>query len=105
VRAVLQQRRDDTANKVREYLLDKSISRLAARVGLRLPEAAPAPTDGRAHAASLTEVVEPTPEASSTLDVDEAQMAGHTADRLDQRVAEFLVLAAQSHPATEAAEL
>jgi hypothetical protein len=37
--------------------------------------------------------------------IDEVQLASHTADRLDQRVAEFLALAAQSHPATEAAEL
>ena len=88
VRAVLQQRRAETADKVREYLLDKSISRLAGRIGLSLPEDAEAPF--------ATE---------STLSIDEIQLASHTADRLDQRVAEFLALAAQSHPATEAAEL
>src|SRR5205085_11811042 len=35
VRAVLQQRRADTAGKVRKYLLNKNVSRLAARIGLR----------------------------------------------------------------------
>jgi CHAD domain-containing protein len=105
VRAVLQQRRADTAGKVREYLLDKSVSRLAARIGLRLPEDAPIPTDGQANETNMTQTAKLPPAGQSTLNVDEVQLASHTADRLDQRVAEFLALAAQSHPATEAAEL
>ncbi|HJQ24907.1 MAG TPA: CHAD domain-containing protein [Blastocatellia bacterium] len=104
VRAVLQKRRADTADKVREYLLDKSINRLGARIGLILPEAVMVPTDGLANETNITEA-ETAPAAESTLSSDEIQLAGHTADRLDQRVAEFLALAAQSHPATEAAEL
>lgn len=104
VRAVLQQRRADTADRVREYLLDKSVSRLAARIGLLLPEDAAAPSDGAANGTNITET-EPSSVAESALEIDQIRLAGHTADRLDQRVAEFLALAAQSHPATEAAEL
>jgi CHAD domain-containing protein len=104
VRAVLQQRRADTAENVREYLLDKSIARLASRIGLFLPEAAMIPADGQANETNITEAgTPPAPESPPT--IDEIQLASHTADRLDQRVAEFLALAAQSHPATEAAEL
>jgi CHAD domain-containing protein len=102
--AVLQQRRADTANKVREYLLDKSIGRLAARIGIRMPEVDVVTGNGQANQANAAEA-----EAQSSVEltptIDEAQLATHTADRLDQRVAEFLALAAQSHPATEAAEL
>ncbi|HKQ09302.1 MAG TPA: CHAD domain-containing protein [Blastocatellia bacterium] len=105
VRAVLQQRRADTANKVREYLLDKSIIRLAARIGLNLPEPPLSPSNGQAKAFSTTDTDESLPGAAFTLSIDEVQLAAHTADRLDQRVAEFLAKAAQSHPATEAAEL
>jgi CHAD domain-containing protein len=105
VRAVLQQRRADTASKVRDYLLDKSVGRLAARVGLRLPDEASVPANGQANAAPVTKAADGPPADSPSLIVDEVQLASHTADRLDQRVAEFLALAAQSHPATEAAEL
>ncbi|MFL6276603.1 MAG: CHAD domain-containing protein [Blastocatellia bacterium] len=105
VRAVLQQRRADTANKVREYLLDKSIIRLAARIGLNMPEPPLLPSNGQAKAPSATDIDESLPANAFTLAIDEVQLAAHTADRLDQRVAEFLALAAQSHPATEAAEL
>jgi CHAD domain-containing protein len=105
VRAVLQKRRADTAGKVRKYLMSKSVRRLAGRIGLRLPEAAPDPANGQANEASITEAQTPSPVNEPTLVIDEIQLAGHTADRLDQRVAEFLALAAQSHPATEAAEL
>jgi CHAD domain-containing protein len=105
VRAVLQQRRADTAGKVRDYLRDKRVIRLATRVGLRLPEDTLIPTNGQANAANITEACKPSPASESTLIIDEVQLASHTADRLDQRVAEFLALAAQSHPATEAAEL
>ncbi|MFL6214324.1 MAG: CHAD domain-containing protein [Blastocatellia bacterium] len=104
VRAVLQQRRADTAAKVREYLLDKSVNRLASRIGLRLPDDASIPADGQSKPATPAAAESASP-ASSTLNIDEVQLASHTADRLDQRVAEFLALAAQSHPATEAAEL
>ena len=105
VRAVLQQRRAETAAKVREYLLDKSVSRLAARAGLRLPDEALAPADGHADKPRAEAAGSASAAPSSTLTIDEIQLASHTADRLDQRVAEFLALAAQSHPATEAAEL
>jgi CHAD domain-containing protein len=105
VRAVLQQRRADTAAKVRKYLLNKKVHRLAGRIGLRLSEAASNPTNGQADEATTTDVQRLSPANESTLIIDEVQLAGHTADRLDQRVAEFLALAAQSHPATEAAEL
>ena len=105
VRAVLQQRRADTAGKVREYLLDKSVKRLAARAGLRLPDDELVSADGQAGAASRTADGTKSAAGSPTLEVDEVQLASHTADRLDQRVAEFLALAAQSHPATEATEL
>jgi CHAD domain-containing protein len=105
VRAVLQQRRAETAGKVRNYLRNKSVSRLAARIGLRLPEDALSPTNGQVNEVNLTEACKPSPAGESTLIIDEVQLASHTADRLDQRVAEFLALAAQSHPATEAAEL
>jgi CHAD domain-containing protein len=105
VRAVLQQRRADTAAKVCEYLLDKSVNRLAARVGLRVPDDAWIPVESQANGADITEACQPPSAGQPALIVDEVQLASHTADRLDQRVAEFLALAAQSHPATEAAEL
>ena len=82
-----------------------SVSRLASRVGLRLPEESATPEDGQARQSTTEAAESASPAASSTLTVDEIQLASHTADRLDQRVAEFLALAAQSHPATEAAEL
>jgi CHAD domain-containing protein len=43
--------------------------------------------------------------ASSQRDFDHRWIVLHAADRLDQRLAEFLVLAAQAHPATDPAEL
>jgi CHAD domain-containing protein len=105
VRAVLQQRRADTAAKVREYLLDKSVARLASRIGLRLPDETLAPAKGQADLSKTAETQSASPAPSSAVVIDEIQLASHTADRLDQRVAEFLGLAAQSHPATEATEL
>lgn len=104
VRAVLQQRRAETAGKVRQYLLDKSTGRLAARIGLSLREDGLIPANGQTAEASPPEAG-PGSDDEPTALIDEVRLAGHTADRLDQRVAEFLALAAQSHPATEAAEL
>ena len=105
VRVVLQQRRTDTAARVREYLVDKRVGRLAARIGLLVIEESPFAVRENGGDTAAAEPAGSRVSEELSARIDELRLAGHTADRLDQRVAEFLALAAQSHPSTKAAEL
>ncbi len=104
VKAILQERRLQRAAKVRKFLEGINIDAIALALGLSTPapNEAPDPTrvldDTRSEAPAL-EI------AAETMIVDERRVASYAAERLDQRLAEFQALAAQSHPTNNPAEL
>ncbi len=104
VKAILKERRLNRAAKVRQFLEDIDIDAIAIRLGLLEPSiretSDTAGVDDDAH--NQAAPVEATTEAS---ELDERRVASYAAERLDQRLAEFQALAAQSHPTNNPAEL
>ena len=104
VKAILKERRLNRAAKVRQFLEGIDIDAMAIRLGLSKPSTCEATdtagVDGDAH--NQAPAVEATAE---TMGLDERSVAGYAAERLDQRLAEFQALAAQSHPTNNPAEL
>lgn len=103
VKALLGERRVRKAAKVRKFLEGINIDEIATKLGLGVAAApcetpAPASTDAGENASV-------TASQTTTPLVDERRVAGYAAERLDQRVAEFQALVAQSHPTTDPAEL
>ena len=120
LRTILKKRRDRRAKQAKDYLSRVSIGPLAKKLGIELspgqPEiAAEAESADSAEIQPLTQNDDaPAPPAPAspaptrtapTLPIDESKVAGHIADRLEQRLAEFQILASQSNPKTEPAEL
>ena len=131
--SILARRRQRCAGKIKKVLHRISIETVASRLGVALPLSLPAdptsqttacagdqtqtPISG-AEAPGGQDAVEPATfeEPAAVLDdaievseqeaplFDEAAIALSTADRLDQRLAEFELLAAQSHPARDPKE-
>lgn len=106
VKAILHKRRERRAAEVRRYLEKVNIDRIAAKLGLsmmplptRVSEQAAVESDDTIKQA-LAE-----PHADKRFVVDESRIAGHIAERLEERVAEFQALADQSHPSTNAQNL
>ena len=102
IKAILHERRVYRAAKIRTFLQGINVNSIALGVGLSTPP--------------VVETVDPTqvggaeeprsPEPASEPEVfDERRVAGYAAERLDQRLAEFQTLAAQSHPTNNPAEL
>src|SRR5712692_3793088 len=103
VKATLQQQRVRRAVKVRTFLEKINIDEVAFKLGLHPPASGgldSKPLEDRA----LTErtLGENTTGLAA---MDEQKVAGYAANRLDQRLAEFQALVAQSHPTTDPTEL
>lgn len=104
VKTILQERRVRRAEKIRKYLEGINIEKIANRLGFGLTLIAETPR-------SASEGEEALPEAASTETtvrakvIEERRVAGYAAERLEQRVAEFQALAAQSHPTNDPSEL
>ncbi|HEY7913402.1 MAG TPA: CHAD domain-containing protein [Blastocatellia bacterium] len=119
----LKERRDQRAKEAKDYLSRINIDALVKKLGINPipsePEhAADADKDSMAQTqplvieeGAMAEPESPSSEsdaptkAAATLPVEEKKLAGHIADRLEQRLAEFQLLASQSHPKTDPAEL
>lgn len=103
VKATLQGQRIRKAAEVRAFLEKINIGAIAFKLGLPVAESGSGdPT--------LTEDAAPGESTVNTLTtglaaVDERRIAAYAADRLDQRLAEFQALVAQSHPTTDPTEL
>jgi CHAD domain-containing protein len=100
VKALLQERRVRKATKVRKLLEGIDLDQMALKLGLSTSLSIEAPESNETEEQS--EELSQTP---GTLSVDESKVAGYAAERLDQRLAEFQALVAQSHPTTDPSEL
>jgi CHAD domain-containing protein len=106
VKAALQKKRARRVAKVRARLKGIKINKVAAKLGFTLQTDVsqaldPAAIEGDA-------AVDAKPDAGEwreSFPVSERAIAARAAERLEQRMAEFQALAAQSHAATAAAEL
>jgi CHAD domain-containing protein len=129
LRATLQERRRKRALKIKKQLLRIDVPGLAARLGVNLPSmsieaATTEATASSTPASTVAEVADKTAESTaiaSTVShiqaatesdspftnrfVEAAKVAERAAARLEQRLAEFSLLAAQSHPTTDPQEL
>lgn len=103
VKGILQQRREQKASKVRQYLGGIHLERIAIGLGLgaitQSPHQADAEADNSLVASGSVDL------AQATLSLDEGRVAGYAAERLEQRLAEFQALVAKSHPTADPAEL
>jgi CHAD domain-containing protein len=100
VKAILQKRRAQKAARVRKCLEKAEVNKIAARLGLTTAEAVSA-----ADAERPEKVKGQARGPRKGFAVDRRKVAERAAARLEQRVAEFQALAAQSHAATRAEEL
>ena len=106
VKGALQNKRARRVAKVRARLKDIKIHQLAAKLGLTLPiNNARVPDPATVETDSSPGGSREGGESHDSFAVTEQAIAARAANRLEQRMAEFQALAAQSHPATEAAEL
>jgi CHAD domain-containing protein len=104
VKAILKERRLQRAATVKKFLQDIDINTIALGLGLSTP----APNETPDPARVIDDSPDETPAletAAETMVIDEQSVAGYAAERLDQRLAEFQALAAQSHPTNNPAEL
>lgn len=104
VKTILQERREQRASKVRQLLEGIDIEKIAIRLGVSLASTAETPGSPGDNEEALGEAVS-TETTSGTMAIDEPGVAGYAAERLDQRLAEFQALVAQSHPTNDPAEL
>jgi len=104
VKAILHERRLQRATAVKKFLEGININSIATSLGLSTPTAVdpPDPVGVIDESPNETSALEP---AAETTFVDERRVAAYAAERLDQRLAEFQALAAQSHPTNNPAEL
>ncbi|MEK6320571.1 MAG: CHAD domain-containing protein [Acidobacteriota bacterium] len=104
VKSILQERRERQATKVRQFLERIDIDKIAIRLGVSL-----ASTSETFDSSSGDDELPSEPVAvdntTGTMTIDEPGVAGYAAERLDQRLAEFQALVAQSHPTNDPAEL
>jgi CHAD domain-containing protein len=97
VTAKLQEQRAHTAAEVRGFLEQIDIDKLSLRLGVTAPLAVSDP--GQLEALPVVPI-------SNLLNaIDEQNVAGYAADRLDQRLSEFQSLVEQSQPTTDPADL
>jgi CHAD domain-containing protein len=109
LKAILHKRRERRAAQVRSYLQKVDTGAIAKKLGLSIaPSANEVITPPGGESIEVTEVVEEAakgPGDEKGFSVSESKIAGHIAARLEQRLAEFHALAAQSHPSTNASDL
>jgi len=105
IKALLRERRVRKAAKIRQFLEDININKIATTLGLSLASA-----DGEAGAPWVNDSSAPD-ETAAKADVeptpifDEQEIALYAAERIDQRLAQFQTMVAQSRPTTDPAEL
>lgn len=114
VKTILQERRGQRATKVKHFLERIDIDKIAKRLGVNListsesPDALrggdEAPSEAAAVYAPLVEATA-IKATSGMMPIDERSVGGYAAERLDQRLAEFQAMVAQSHPTNDPAEL
>ena len=110
LKAVLQKRRARKLAKARSFLKHVKLARLRSKLGLNIdliPTAPPA-TEGNEASQLETVTVETPPDPPVSLRpelTDERAIAQRAAERIEQRLAEFLALVAASHSTTDPAEL
>lgn len=97
VTAKLQEQRAHTAAEVRGFLEQIDIDKLSLRLGVTAPIAVSDPDQ--------LEALPVVPISDLLNAIDQQNVAGYAADRLDQRLSEFLGLVAQSQPTTDPADL
>jgi CHAD domain-containing protein len=97
VKAKLQEQRAQTAAEVRGFLEQIDIDKIGLRLGIKPPAEVSDP--GQLETPSVVVVT------NGLNAIDERNVAGYAADRLDQRLAEFQALVAQSQPTTDPADL
>lgn len=106
VKAILHKRRDRRAAKVRQYMKRVKVGGVASRLGLTIT-----PLNNEAGNQADTESGDAMKESAAgpatqkRFAVNESKLTEHIAERLEQRLAEFQALAAQSHPSTSAQDL
>jgi CHAD domain-containing protein len=104
VRSILQARRLERSAKVKKFL--EGISADSIAVGLGFGTAAAVGELESTRPVNESDVKRSVIEAGvETPVIDEQRVADYAAERLDQRLAEFQALAAQSHPTNNPAEL
>lgn len=97
VTAKLQEQRAHTAAEVRGFLEQIDIDKLGSRLGVTTLVSVSDP--GQLEALAVV------PISNFLSAIDEQNVAGYAADRLDQRLSEFQALVEQSHPTTDPADL
>src|SRR5262245_34925938 len=103
VKAILQERRVRRATRVRKFLEAIDLEVIALRLGSStLPSAI---ADAQLNESGSDGAVQSALEEPRVLLFDERRVAAYAADRLDQRLAEFQAMVAQSHPTTHPEEL
>ena len=103
VKNTLQHQRVKTAAKVRPLLERIDIDKIALTLGLQPSQ--PEAVERAANEVSSLDRIQAKQIGKPAAIIDQRRVAAYAADRLDQRVAEFQALVAQSHPATDPAEL
>jgi CHAD domain-containing protein len=106
VKSILHKRRQRRAARVRRYMQKVKIDAIARKLGLPLTSAVS--ESSSPPEVDPTDAIEKTPKepvAEKRFALDEARIYARIAERLEQRMAEFNALAAQSHPSTDAADL
>lgn len=99
VKEKLQEQRAQTAAEVRGFLEQIDIDKIGRRLGVTATPEILAPGTGQLEAPLEVTV------KNGLNSIDEGNVAGYAADRLDQRLAEFQALVAQSQPTTDPADL
>lgn len=101
VRTKLQEQRTETAASVRGFLERIDLDKLGLRLGLQTPASTVDPGASQPEFAATTTATI----TNGLSSIDDRNVAGYAADRLDQRLAEFHALAAQAHPTADPADL
>jgi CHAD domain-containing protein len=110
LKAVLQKRRARRLAKARHYLKRISLARICSKLGLDIDLRSTTPLAVESDEASRLETVSvetpPEPPRSPRPELtDERAIALRAAERIEQRLSEFLALVAASHPTNDPAEL
>ena len=110
LKAVLQKRRERKLAKARSYLKRISLARICSKLGLDIDLTSIKPPAAEGNEAHQSEIVSaetpPDPPVSPRPELtDERAIALRAAERIEQRLSEFLALVAASHPTKDPAEL
>jgi CHAD domain-containing protein len=104
VKASLQGKRLERSAKVKHFLQRINLDKIIPELGSMTPPPGKTPDPHNPVDGAPNEPSVRAPE-TETLAINEQRVAGYAAERLDQRLAEFLALAELSHPTNNPAEL